>query len=348
LLQLAAQVYHQSPIIMSFVNFPSAGQAQVRQIAAEVLSEFPINPITLSEKKDDRVYKILLTRLAQNSTVQADLYTGSRIVEKEVANSYFGWLTDTKRSRSEQMLGKRLLPLDFNRMDFHGSVAGSWEIDSERKIYEGGMRNTVTARAVLTLAKGDMLYSEGLGIEYLINSRIVRITGGNHRLLAYKLLGIADLPTENLQERQVSLYEDLPNEPLNQALLRLESLCVSHDPRLRAITGFDGQEELVLQLAGEYQPESQSAASFGSLYNFVKEDLAEISERSLNRPGQPGHQELSLTTLADYARAYQHFAGITTQTWLRKFVKSKGPAEKPSYNQQAIFERLTKASKNNG
>ena len=319
------------------------------QIAAEVLKEFRIDPVVLSEHSDSAPYSALLHRLADDSIVRNDLYTGARIVEKEVANSYIEWLINARQhsNRSKQASEKRLLSIDFNRMAFFGSIAGSWGIDPERKVYEGGVRAaTVTARAVLTLAKGDELYSDKFEISYLVNSRIMRITGGNHRLLAYKLLGIAEFPTGNLTDQQVTLYDDSPNERLNTALLCLESLYTSHDPRNNEIKGIPGNEELVMQLAEAYGAYSESAGYTG-LYDFVKEDLAQLRSRLLNRLGQSEHHNPTLADLADYANAYQCFQGYTSQSWLTRLVKGRGLVEQLSSSQKEIHGRLVTANMNN-
>lgn len=330
---------------MVSTQFPSIGQAQVLQIALEMLEEFCIDPVTLWENTDSRAYNTLLVRLANDSTVCNDPYTGGRIVEAGVANSYINWLTNRAQSSSERVSKQRFLSLDFNRMAFMGSVAGSWNIDPERKVYQGGARASVTARAVLTLAKGGKLDTNDFSLSYLANSRIMRITGGNHRLLAYKLLGIADFPTEHLLDHQLTMYEDLPNERLNQALLRLESLCAAYDPRNNQVPGLLGNEELVMQLGAAYGAYSDDAG-YNGLYDFVKKDLAQLRARSLNRPEQSNFYNPSLLLFSDYAQAYQYFMGFTSQSWLTRLMKEKRLGETLSASQKEIHERLVAASMN--
>jgi len=161
----------------------SAGQAQVWKIAVQVLAEFNLDPVVIDERQGAAAYQTLLDRFAQDAVIRQDHYTGCRIVTKQVANSYITWLTTKQRSKQPSP-SQALLPIDFDRMDFNGSVNGGWELDFERRVYQGGVRTpAVTARAVLTLAQGDILYPKKIELSYFVNSRIMQLTGGNHRLL---------------------------------------------------------------------------------------------------------------------------------------------------------------------
>lgn len=239
------------------------------------MNEFGINPVTTSNVAGSVPYSTFLQRLAQDCTVQQDYHTGARIVEKEVANSYVTWLQAKAKEIGVPTL--KSLPINLCRMVFYGSSIGEREINLERKVYEGGARTpNVTARAALSLVQGAALYTgrfvDKLDFTYLVNSKIICITGGNHRLLSYKLLGIADLPLENLPNYSIILYEDVPDEQLNQALLCFESLEPAYDPR-QTKTVVHNNEEAIIQLATTYGAYANGGA-FNDLYLFVKEKLA--------------------------------------------------------------------------
>ena len=238
------------------------------------MKEFPIDPLTAEEDEIEGIayqaYQALLNQLSEDQIVRTDRYTGCRIVEKEVATSYINWLMKSATRSATQVPPHGQINVDFNRMAFFGSSIGSGmgqELKIRQRIYQGGSRTpSVTARAVLTLVKGGAPSTWLMRMDYLVNSRILYISGGNHRSIAYKLLGLTNFPAE-----KITVYDDFPDEPLNRALLCLESLYTLPDPRdTKIVVG--SQQTLALELGEKY-----GANSLGSrpneLYRFTKLDL---------------------------------------------------------------------------
>ncbi|GAB3637850.1 hypothetical protein GCM10027422_34400 [Hymenobacter arcticus] len=312
----------------------SAGQVQVWKIATQILDEFNLNPTTTNEQQGAVAYQTLLDRFAQDSVIRQDYYTGCRIVAKQVANSYIVWLAT--KQRSKKISPGAALPIAFDRMDFHGSVNGGWELDFERQVYQGGVRTpAVTARAVLTLAQGATLYPEKIGITYFANSRIMQLTGGNHRLLAYKLLGIPAISLEKLEACQVVVYDDDSDEQLNKDLLCLEALERSPDPRQSQIVA-TGNEALINTLAATYGG-SLNGQQATELYRFAEYDLH-------HHPLMPSYnnQNPLLDRLTDYAVAYRR-AGQSAEFgrgWVERIFTPQISSNKLTDQQKELVVRL--------
>jgi hypothetical protein len=316
----------------------SDGQAQVWQIAAEVLAEYRIDPVTTDENKHAAPYQALLNRLANDPLIRQDRYTGCLIADKQVANSYINWLT-TKCLEADRLVKKNLpstvLPVDFNRMDFGGSTSGAWELDFTQRMYMGGVERPLsTARAMLTLAAGADLYSTKLCITYFANSCIMQPTGGNHRLMAYKLLGIAGFSADKLRAGKVLVYEDIPDERLNRALLCLERLERSPDPRESKI-GAIGDEERILRLATKFGADASDSGP-NELGRFFEQDL-------LDNPAPSPYNQKNpfLDLLGDYAAAYYPAdkAG-PSRAWFTRAYAGKNTEDHLPENQKAIRKRL--------
>lgn len=316
--------------------FLSDGQLQVWQIAREILAEYGLNPVTMDEYRHAAAYDSLLSRLANNPLIRQDRYTGCLVVDKQVANSYLDWLATNWRKAGRVVrknLPHAVLPLDFDRMVFGGSTSGSWELDFTWRMYQGGVaRPLSTARAIMTLVAGADLYTDKLAITYFANSRIVQPTGGNHRLMAYKLLGIANLSTDSLRAGEVLVCEDAPDEQLNQALLFLEQLERLPDPRESNIRAAD-EEERILYLATKFGHNADSSGP-SELVRFFEQDL-------LTNPAPPPYNQRNpfLDLLSNYAAAY-YPADRPGRTWFTKLYTGKNADNHLPENQQAIRSRL--------
>lgn len=296
----------------------SPGQNQVWNLARAVLAEFPVNPTTTkgAEESDGigyHVYKTFLSRLKKDRVVRQDLYTGRRIVKKEVATSYVEWLTKNATARVAPVAAGDPIAVDFNRIAFYGSAIGSGMSEPlavRQRVYEGGSSRPTgsTARAVLTLVKGDDLPTDGLDMTYLSRSRVLCVTGGNHRAIAYKLLGLRNFPLE-----KVKICDDCPNEALNQALLCLESLYTPRDPRGTSIsirTPADADRAIALGKAyGAYSRGTRPSA----LFLFTKWDLFDPES-----PRTAGLNTSALDLLSLYTNVCQPLPSPRPRAWLQR------------------------------
>jgi hypothetical protein len=111
----------------------------------------------------------------------------------------------------------------FDKMIFHGSVKGQRDEFSSRKVYEGGTRKTITARAILSIAKGVPIRQSidtHVNFHYHKKNGILEIWEGNHRLLGFKLYGSLDFIDLAIEEWQMKCFEEENFDlRLNSALL---------------------------------------------------------------------------------------------------------------------------------
>ncbi|OUJ69888.1 hypothetical protein [Hymenobacter crusticola] len=310
----------------------SPGQKEAWRIAASVLKEFALDPVCVKQE-GEIVYNTFLSRLAESQTIQEDVYTGSRILEKDVAENYVEWIIAKALEIKGEFSEELTLPIDFKRMNFNGSVYGEWYTDPERKLYKGGARTpSSTARAVLTLASGADLYIGEMNISYYVNSKIMQITGGNHRMMAYKLLGISTFPVgklfnsslanknqSQLNRGSLTLYDDFPNEALNKALLWVESFYRMTDPQgpMPTLTVV-GQETVILGLAAEYHSDSDGE-NFNELFRFTKHDLLDPRIEQNKRTDRG-----FINVLTNYLTVYQLFAQVKySMGWFKLLFEKK-------------------------
>jgi hypothetical protein len=324
----------------NYQDLKSPGQNQVWCIAKAILEEFDINPTTTDggEEKDAgyEAYKTLLCRLEKDQIVQQDIYTGQLIIEKDVATSYVNWLCNNAIKSVALVASGEQIDVDFNRISFNGSSIGSGmsePLKVQQRIYQGGSKKPKgsTARAVLTLVKGDDIPTDGMRMTYLFNSRILIVTNGNHRAIAYKLLGLRNFPVEKLD-----IYDDYPNEKLNQALLRLESLYTLYDPRNTSISIRNESDlDLALKLGEAYGADSPGTLP-SELYYFTKHDLSDPkSEKSA------GMNTTFLDLLKLYTDIYQKLPTPRPQAWWQRLFQSgdKTPQRVMKYEEEQIRTR---------
>lgn len=313
-------------------SIPSAGQRQVRQIAAQIWDKFSISLSVLAKEREHPAYEAFLFLLQESQVVKNDLYTGCRVDYMELAMSYVEWIGSTKgpklTAEEAGAVGGFLLHDKFNRICFNGSAVEAqmrpicFKPEPPQLVYQGGYaRASTTARAVLTRIKGGYWSNIETGSTYYVNSKIMNVGGGNHRFLALKLLGDEKFPTHNM-----SFYEDYPNENLNQALLYLESLYTLKGKAVALIQA-KGKEELLLKLAAFYgatQYTSSSAKENQSeIYLFAKYDLAEDDGKKIETIRNLHESQRSavfLSLLNDYkVVATQRNANKTSRlNWLKK------------------------------
>nr|GEW82228.1 hypothetical protein [Tanacetum cinerariifolium] len=257
----------------------SPGQVQIQKLASQFLQESLIDPQKLDEKTPEgcRSYRDFLDRLEHDPIVCNDSLLAQCIVVRDVAISYVKWLEATRHGELDAT--QVPIVLDFHRMVFGGSCFGNSmkEQDYERKVYQGCARtSTVTARAVLTLANGDVVPGSNINLVYYAQSRILDISTGNHRLLACKMLGIPTLANINVAPKCITIYNDQPNETLNRALLYFEDLYPAENPTKTRWQTQDviNYEPLLVDLADTYR-RSTITDKRNELYLFTKHDLAE-------------------------------------------------------------------------
>lgn len=344
------------------VQSVSTGQRRVRELASQFLKEkYPLDPQKLHEDspQGQRSYNDFLTILEHDSIVCSDSLLAQLIVIREVAISYVRWLEATNHGK----LSSTQVPivLDFQRMVFGGSCFGNSmkEQDYERKVYQGCARtSTVSARSVLTLANGGVVPGSNIVLIYYTNSRILDITGGNHRLLACKMLGISTLVNINVDPKCITIYDDQPNEPLNRALLYFEELYAAENLtesrwQMQDIINY---ESMLLELAATYQ-RSTAADERNELYLFTKHDLAELTKLTEKENGPRLHGELPAATssnkvlsnmrlpelLHDYAAVHTHLNTPPPRvSWFLQVVKRQPKIIPLTSNQQVIKSRWEK------
>jgi hypothetical protein len=316
------------------ISIPSAGQRRVRQIAAQIWDDFPksLSLSVLAKEDKHDAYEALLSRLKEEQVIKDDLYTGCRVDYMEVAMSYVEWIGSTKgpelTAEEAGVIEGFLLHDKFNRICFNGSAVESQmkpvclKPEPPRLVYQGGYaRESTTARAVLTRIKGGYWPSYQTGSTYYVNSKIMDVGTGNHRFLAFKLLGDERFPADTM-----SFYKDYPDENLNQALLYLESLYTLKG-KVIALIKAKGKEELLLELAASFgatQHTSSSASENQSeIYLFAKYDLAEDDGKKIEAIRNLDESQRSATFIAllnDYkAVANQRDTAKTSSlNWLKK------------------------------
>jgi hypothetical protein len=326
----------------------SAGQRQVRQIAAQIWDDFP-NSLSLSvlakEYKHD-AYEALLSRLKEDQVIKDDLYTGCRVDYMEVAMSYVEWIGSTKgpelTAEEAGVIEGFLLHDKFNRICFNGSAVESQAgpvcinvpaVESQvkpiclkpeppRLAYQGGYaRESTTARAVLTRIKGGYWPSYQTGSTYYVNSKIMDVGTGNHRFLALKLLGDNKFPADRM-----SFYQDYPDENLNHALLYLEGLYTLKGKAIALIKA-KGKEELLLELAASFGATQHTYSSANEnqsdIYLFAKYDLAENDGKKIEAIRNLHESQRSATFIAllnDYkvVANQRDTAKTSSLNWLKK------------------------------
>lgn len=298
-------------------NLKSLGQKQAWNIAKAVLEETGINPLTADGELPNQIgyaaYSTFLRRLKEDPLVRQDLYTSQRIIKKEVATSYINWLIKNGTKRTVPLAAGTQIDVDFNRIAFHGSSIGCafGKLKVGQRIYQGGSARATgsTARAALTLANGDAIPVGEMRMNYLTNSRILCVLLGNHRAIAYKLLGVRNFPAQI-----VDLCDDSPNEELNRALLYLEGLYTLRDPRETKIeVTTQSDVELAIQLAKTYKA-AAAGSKINELYSFTKRDLLYLESKQ-----QAGFHIAALELLKLYTEVYQTLPKPKSQAWWQRF-----------------------------
>jgi hypothetical protein len=355
-------------------SIPSAGQRRVRQIAAQIWDDFAksLSLSVLAKEYKHDAYEALLSRLKEDQIIKDDLYTGCRVDYMEVAMSYVEWIGSTKgpelTAEEAGVIEGFLLHDKFNRICFNGSAVESQggavrlndsaveshmrpiclKPEPPRLVYEGGYtRASTTARAVLTRIKGGYWPSYETGSTYYVNSKIMNVGTGNHRFLAFKLLGDNKFPADRM-----SFYKDYPDENLNQALLYLESLYTLKGKAIALIKA-KGKEELLLELAASFGATQHTYSSTNEnqseIYLFAKYDLAEDDGKRIDTIRNLNESQRSAAFLAllnDYkVVASQRDANKTSSlNWLKKvsvfFTRSTANKQSSfTVSQQEIAER---------
>ncbi|MGI4735031.1 MAG: hypothetical protein ACRYG7_07625 [Janthinobacterium lividum] len=337
----------------------SPGQIRVQELASQFLKENPLlDPQKLKETSPQGYdsYKKFLALLEHDPIVCADPLLAQRIVVREVAISYVAWLGAT--SYGELNSTQVPILINFHRMMFGGSCFGNSykEQDYERKVYQGCARtSTVSARAVLTLANGGVVFGSHINLVYYTKSRILDISTGNHRLLACKMLGIPTLANIDVDPKCITICDDQPNEPLNSALLYFEEL-YPHENLTKSrwqMQDIITYESLLLDLAATYQ-RSTTTDERNELYLFTKHDLAVLAELTAKEQG-PRHvgEPVAATRsnnvllnmrlpelLQDYVAVYTHLNTPPPQvSWFFQKVGRQPKITPLPENQQAIKSR---------
>ena len=228
----------------------SIGQIRVREIGYEVLKSYSIDPVR-NKDKEHEAYRAVFNQLQEDQIIHCDRYTGCKVKDKDVSHAYMNWIKMNSRKLSVGSMEN----FAFSRMIFHGSVDDSY-FNQDKRVFQCGSRYSTTTRAILSLLNGEEVPTDNMSISYFIHSGVSEIHTGNHRMLAYKLIGKSDFPLE-----AVHFFEECsPNESLNHALLFLEGFNRNIE--------FNNQPEFAIEIASELEENSL-------LCQFIRHELME-------------------------------------------------------------------------
>lgn len=198
------------------MNALTPGQVRVRELA------LPLAPMYRQLDEDwstseelEALYQQLYTHLCTDPLLKIDPVTSQPLGCPTISRNYISWLAAISQPSTHPVHD-----LQFDTVIFRGSVAGSVMESPDAPAWSGGQRWTTTVRAILTLMAELPMYTKYMAdIRYYRQSGILVGCEGNHRLLAYVLVGRSDIPTLTMYDEQ-----ELPDLDFNEALKFVDSL----------------------------------------------------------------------------------------------------------------------------
>lgn len=157
--------------------------------------------------------------LEEDDIVKSDSVTGAYLTNTSYSENYLDrWLESTSSPVEPSGFPERIR---FDNAILRGSVDGDWKPPNNWRAYSGGLRWSVTMRAILTIVAGHTVAGPTMQVRHYRKSGLLECYGdGNHRLLAYILTGEQDIPgLERYEEREHNTSE------INEALKVVERIC---------------------------------------------------------------------------------------------------------------------------
>lgn len=192
------------------------GQVRVRELALPLAASYAqLHTDWFAGKKLGALYDQLYAYLRTDPLLKTDPVTSQPLGCPTISRNYISWL-----AAISQPYERPVHDLKFDTVIFYGSVAGSVIKSPDAPAWSGGQRWETTVRAILTLMADLPMYTKQmLEIRYYRQSGILVGSEGNHRLLAYVLVGRSDIPTLTIYDEQ-----EPPDPVFNEALKFVESL----------------------------------------------------------------------------------------------------------------------------